>query len=136
MNWKNNPRYSYVYYRPLTATIGLATLLTGLLFTIAPGFALSSSSLGEFLPDTYELAWPITHSLAGGLVLYGMFRNKPNYEAAGLTLLFFTFTCSWLGVFITRGFESGVVAGSTILAVAVGCLLRAIMLIRETPVAE
>jgi len=120
-----------MYTHPITTTIGIAVMITGLLFTAAPDLALSASSLGQFLPDPYEILWPMIHFLGGSLLVIGMAKERPKYEAAGLTLLFFTLSASCIGVIVIRGFESGMVASSTLGAVAIGCALRAIMLVRS-----
>lgn len=120
----------YMYTHPIITSLGVAAFFTGLVFLAAPDLALSASSLGQFLPDSYEWLWPLVHGTGGGLVVYGMARAKPNYEAAGVTLLFFTLSTVCGAVLLIRGFESGFVASSIVGSIGIGCALRAIMLVR------
>jgi Mg/Co/Ni transporter MgtE len=61
-------------------------------------------------------------------VVVGISGGRPNIEAAGFVLLGCALSISATAVFAVRGFNPGLVAGSTIGPCAAGCLARALIL--------
>jgi hypothetical protein len=119
----------YALAHPLAIVVALGASIAGFLFLVFPDtFAIGATALGEWLPDGFVPVWAAIYCAGGSFVAYGIFAGRPNIEAAGFVLLGCALAISAFAVFAVRGFNTGLVAGTTIGPCAGGCLIRALIL--------
>lgn len=118
---------AYALAHPVVVILAAGAAIAGFLFLVEI-FALTESALGEWLPPHLIPIWAAVYCAGGTLILLGIFSGRPNVEAPGLVLLGSALLASALAVFSVRGINPGLVAGSTIGPVSVGCLVRAVIL--------
>lgn len=106
--------------------IAFGSLLTGLIVLIAP--ETNSDALIKYLPDTLSQIWPVFQAVGGAMVLYGLTLLKPQWEAAGLTLI--TFALGSLAVAIADYADPPVAASMLVItSLAFACAARVIVLL-------
>lgn len=117
----------YIYTHPLALSIAFFSMLTGLLIILLP--EAQRMSLGLYLPDGLWYLWPIAHMAGGLLATWGLIRVSSRFEAAGMTLLTFTFFGQALAILEIQTFAVSFVSMIGFVSLGVGCGARALLLI-------
>lgn len=116
----------YAMTHPMALTVGVASAVVALASVLVP--SIESKALMEYLPDTLSIAWTWLLFTGGVLTTYGIIYFKPQWEAAGLTLLAYMFTA--LGIAISD-YNDPPVAVTMLVVVSLGvaCLARVLVLL-------
>lgn len=126
------PAPLYVREHPLALVFSLSMVLTGALVLAIP-------SVRETSPTVYVLplwtagVWGGGLLLGGGMSAYGLLRDRPDYESAGMALLSSGQLVALVTTISAFGFTAAVLATVLRGGLAIGCATRAWHLARTGP---
>ncbi len=122
----------YVREHPLALVFSLSMVLTGVLVIAIP-------SVRETSPTVYVLplwtagVWGAGLLLGGGMSTYGLLKDRPDYESAGMALLSSGQLVAMVTTLSAFGFTAAVLSMVLRGGLAIGCAARALHLARVGP---
>lgn len=122
----------YVREHPLALAFSLSMALTGLLVLAIPSVRATSPTV-NVLPLWTASIWGIVLLLGGLSASYGLFRDRPDYESAGMALLASGQLVAAVTTISAFGFEAAVLGTVLRSGLAIGCMARAFHLAQVGP---
>jgi hypothetical protein len=117
---------AYAFAHVFELWLGIAAILSSVTFFVSPE-SRERSSVGMAL-SPYDLLWTVGYGSGGLLIVYGLFRTRPRFEAAGLSLIAAASALQAIAVLVVRGLP-GTAAAAVLLAVAVACAIRVVTVV-------
>lgn len=122
---------AYVASQFLAFCLGIFSFGAGLAFIFFPELTVDNAALGQFVPTSLHLIWPLIHTFGGFMLAFGIYTARYKLESAGCALLSVTIAFDAVAVIDVRGWESASVSVAIMIPVAVALAGRVIILSRQ-----
>lgn len=122
----------YVREHPLALAFSLSMALTGLLVLAIPSVRATSPTV-YVLPLWTAGIWGAALLLGGAMAAYGLLRDRPDYESAGMALLSSGQLVALITTISAFGFSAAILATVLRGGLAIGCAIRSWHLVRIGP---
>lgn len=121
-------RHPHLIQSPITGAVSIACIFLGVVLVAAPLDILEPTSIGSVLPLWQEIAWAIMLGLGGVLSIVGIMIPHRAADCYGTLLIAGTLLIDAVAIISYRGFATGSITATILTALAVGLIVRAMVL--------